>query len=529
MKSFKFLLVAILGSCLISTALAQTADAGNLPLVLTPPAPKTPRINGAKIFGVRPSSPFLFTIPATGDRPLTFSAEALPAGLTLDAATGRITGTLPAKGEFTLTLHAENALGSTSEKFRIVCGEQIALTPPMGWNSWNSYGALVDQQKVLDAAQAMVARGLRDHGWTYVNVDDTWQGVRGGADNSIQPNGKFADLPGLAAKIHALGLKFGIYSTPWRGSYEGHVGSSSDNADGTYDWIKAGDHTANFRIGRDDKRWNKEKRGNWRLGRYSFAENDAKQWAAWGVDYLKYDWFPNDVPHVQAMAEALRGTGRDIVYSLSNTSIYDTAADLARLSNLWRTGGDIRDTWDSIFANGFSQDRWAGFAGPGHWNDPDMLVVGQVGGWASKLHPTGLTPDEQYTHISLWCLLSAPLLIGCDVAKMDDFTYGLLTNDEVLAIDQDPLGKQATQISNDGQRVVYAKTLEDGSVALGFFNCGTVETKIGVHWGNLPKLMPANCMVRDLWRQQDLGVFKNRFETKVAPHGVVLVRLIPAT
>jgi len=511
----------------MTSALAETPAAAP---ILTPAAPDTPRINGPSVFGVRPGSPFLYAIPATGKRPMKFAADGLPAGLKIDAETGEITGSLATAGETTVTLHATNDLGMADRKFRIVVGDKIALTPPMGWNSWNSYGPLVDQQKVADAAQAMVSRGLKDHGWVYVNIDDTWQGVRGGKYNAIQTNPKFPDLQKLGEQIHSLGLKFGIYSTPWRGSYEGHVGSTADNQDGTYDWIKSGDHSPNFHIGSDEERAKKEKRENWKLGRYSFAEQDAKQWADWGVDYLKYDWFPNDVPSVEAMDKALRATGRDIVYSLSNSALYDSAADYARFSNLWRTGGDIRDTWASISKNGFSQDRWAAYAGPGHWNDPDMLVVGQVGGWAAKLHSTGLTPDEQYTHISLWCLLSAPLLIGCDVAKMDDFTYGLLTNDEVLAIDQDPLGKQATQIFNEDNQVIYAKTLEDGSVAVGFFNRGPAPAKMAVTlgpWGILTSNDSGVRRVRDLWRQKDLGVFKNKFETEVAPHGVVLVRLIP--
>ncbi|MEA3187565.1 MAG: alpha-galactosidase, partial [Chthoniobacter sp.] len=321
--------------------------------------------------------------------------------------------------------------------------------------------------------------------------------------------------------------KFGIYSTPWRGTYEGHIGSSADNENGAYEWIDAGDHNEFYRISKDDKTRDRKKRANWKIGQVSFGEKDAAQWAAWGVDYLKYDWFPNDVPHVEAMAEALLKSGRDVVFSLSNTALYDSAADYARLANAWRTTGDIRDTWESMSRIGFAQDRWAGYTGPGHWSDPDMLVVGQVG-WGPNLHLTKLTPDEQYTHISLWCLLSAPLLIGCDIAQMDDFTLGLLTNDEVIELDQDPLGRQATQIRNDGDKVVYAKKLEDGSTAIGLFNRGSSETAISVTWGpwsDLPTAEKTNRLVRDLWRQKDLGQFDGKFEAKVAPHGVVLVRL----
>ncbi len=376
----------------------------------------------------------------------------------------------------------------------------------------------------------MVEKGLSQHGWTYINIDDGWQGKRGGPHNAIQPNRKFPDMKALADEIHDLGLKFGIYSGPWRGTYAGYIGTSSDNADGTYDWVESGNVNENYKLNKDPDAPDAQPNWvNWTFGKHSFVPQDAQQWAAWGVDYLKYDWFPNDVPHVQEMADALRATGRDIVYSLSNTGLYDNAADYMRLANLWRTTGDINDSWESVSRIGFLQDRWAAYTGPGHWSDPDMLVVGMVG-WGPNLHPSHLTPDEQYTHISLWCLLSAPLLIGCDIAQLDDFTLSLLTNDEVLALNQDELGRQATQFSNTDGKIVYAKTLADGSLAVGLFNrndtAATVNLKWGP-WGNLPTAhVGETYRIRDLWRQQDLGDFTDSFATEVPAHGVVLVRLI---
>ncbi len=498
--------------------------------ILTPPESASPRVNGPRVFGVRPGSPFLYTVPATGQRPLEYAAEGLPAGLKLDAATGRITGIIPEAGEHSVTLRVKNALGAAEKPFRIVVDDRIALTPPMGWNSWNCWGGAVSQDKVLSSARAMAGQGRRDHGWSYVNIDDGWQGVRGGEFNAIQPNPKFPDLRALGESIHALGLRFGIYSTPWQGTYEGHVGSSSDHEDGSYDWVKAGDHNEFYRIGKDEKNRGEKKRANWNFGRFSFVQNDAAQWAAWGVDYLKYDWSPNDAAHISPMSQALRTSGRDIFYSLSNTAPYGLAPDLVRLANAWRTTGDIQDTWQSMSRIGFAQDRWAPHNGPGHWNDPDMLVVGRLG-WGPNPRPTRLTPDEQYTHISLWCLLSAPLLLGCDIVQLDDFTRGLLTNDEVLEIDQDALGKQATQISHESDKIIYAKALEDGSTAVGLFNLGAAETAIAVHWGpggELSRPASTRLMVRDLWRQHDLGDFSGAFETKVPAHGVVLLRLSPS-
>jgi len=253
------------------------------PAPLTPPAPATPRINGPSVFGVRPGSPFLYSIPATGERPMTFAVEGLPAGLTLDSATGRITGSLAKAGEYPVTLVARNARGENKRPFRIVVGEQIALTPPMGWNSWNCWHGDVTQDAVLCAAKAMVAAGLDRHGWTYVNIDDAWQGVRGGPFNGIQPNKKFPDMKSLADQIHALGLKFGIYSGPWLTSYAGYIGSSCDNEDGTYDWIVAGNHNEFMRIGKDKGMSGSEKKSLLRHGKFPFFKQDARQWASRGA------------------------------------------------------------------------------------------------------------------------------------------------------------------------------------------------------------------------------------------------------
>jgi alpha-galactosidase len=487
-----------------------------------------PRINGATVFGVRPGNPFLFTVPATGDEPIAFSAENLPAGLNLDSATGRITGVLADAGEHVVTLHAENKAGEASEPFKIVVGETIALTPPMGWNSWNCWAGAVDQEKVLASAKAMVDKGLVKHGWTYINIDDTWQGKRGGEFNAIQPNEKFPDMKGLCDQVHAMGLKIGIYSTPWKTSYAHHIGGSADNAEGTWEAPPAG----KSKFGAEGSPWS--------IGKNSFASNDAKQWAAWGFDYIKYDWNPNKLPETKEMADALRATGRDIVYSLSNSTPFANIPELAPLANCWRTTGDIRDNWWSMTGNGFSQEKWAPFASPGHWNDPDMLVVGYVG-WGPKLHASELTPDEQYTHISLWCLLSSPLLIGCDMTRLDEFTLGLLTNDEVLAVDQDPSGHEAVVVAKSDDTVaitrpgarpsphtyartqVWAKTLADGSQAVGLFNLGDAAGPVTVKWSDLK--ISGEQKVRDLWRQKDLAAATDEFTATVPAHGVELVKI----
>ena len=501
----------------LATALGSVpiVPAAETPLILTPPSAAQPRINGPTVFGARPGSPLLYSIPATGERPIGFSVEGLPQGLAVDSATGRIRGVLKKTGVYPVVLRAKNARGSAQKAFRIVVGRQICLTPPLGWNSWNCWAAAVDQDKVLRSARAMVKSGLIDHGWTYVNIDDTWQGQRGGPLGGLQANKKFPDMKGLCDEVHAMGLKAGIYSTPWITSYAKFAGGSSDDPAGAWS-----EKLANEKY--------------WRHGKYSFAANDARQWAAWGFDYLKYDWNPNDLPHVEAMSVALRQSGRDIVYSLSNAAPFAQAADWARLANCWRTTGDIWDYWDhtdidwrySVSEIAFTQDAWAPYAGPGHWNDTDMLVVGEVG-WGPQLHATKLTPDEQYTHISMWCLLSAPLLIGCDMERLDPFTLSLLTNDDVLAINQDALGKQAKLAAALGALDVFVKELEDGSKALGFFNRGDQERKFV--FNKLSRVGVAGKQhVRDLWRQKDLPDATGTVEVTVRPHGVVLLKFSPA-
>jgi alpha-galactosidase len=483
--------------------------------ILTPPPSAEPRINGPSVFGVRPGSPLLYTIPASGRRPVTFGAEGLPPGTALDARSGRITGTIDRRGEYVVVLRAKNERGAAEKKFRIVVGDRICLTPPLGWNSWNCWAAAVDQDKVLRSARAMVNSGLIDHGWTYINIDDTWQGVRGGKFHAIQGNEKFPQMKRLCDDVHRLGLKPGIYSTPWISSYACYCGGSSDDRSGT--WSKD--------LGNDK---------HWRHGNYPFAENDAKQWAEWGFDYLKYDWFPNDVPHVQQMCKALRSCRRDIVYSLSNSAPFEHAADWARLANCWRTTGDIWDYWDTsdkewrfaVSEIGFAQQRWNAYAGPGHWNDPDMLVLGYVG-WGPDLHKTKLTADEQYTHISMWCLLSAPMLIGCDMDRLDPFTLNLLTNDEVLAVDQDALGKPAERVATLGAVDVYLKELETGSYAVGFFNRGRQDESFD--FNKLKRIgLAGKQHVRDLWRQTDLKDVEETIALTVRAHGVVLLKFTPA-
>jgi alpha-galactosidase len=487
--------------------------------ILTPRPSDNPQINGAKIFGVRPGHPFLYTIAATGKRPMKFSAAGLPQGLVLDQATGRITGSISQNGKYKVILGARNDLGSNERDFEIVVGSEICLTPPMGWNSWNCWACAVDDQKVRAAADAFVKTGLINHGWTYINIDDCWEvqpdskdPILGGAprdkDGMINTNKKFPDMKAVGDYVHGEGLKLGIYSSPGP--------------------LTCGGYTAS----------------------YQHEQQDADRYAQWGIDYLKYDWcsYEKIAPKpslgdfqkpYRVMRAALDNVDRDIVFSLCQYgmgNVWEWGGEVG--GNCWRTTGDISDSWGSMSAIGFSQAGHEKYAKPGNWNDPDMLVVGLVG-WGPSLHPSRLTPDEQYTHISLWCLLSAPLLIGCDLSRIDDFTMNLLSNDEVLAVDQDPLGMQAGRVSKENGKEIWAKHLEDGSMAVGMFFVGEdaddpvksfpwedkTSAKVTVKSSDVGIRGKFN--VRDLWRQKDLGTFENTFAADVPYHGVLLVKITP--
>ncbi|MDQ1255998.1 MAG: Alpha-galactosidase, partial [Candidatus Hydrogenedentes bacterium] len=349
--------------------------------------------------GATPGRPFLFRIPATGAPPLHFSAEGLPEGLALDAPTGMLTGAIAAEGVSRVEVTVRDATGATASRtLKIVAApNSLAQTPPMGWNSWNIWARDLTADHVRQAADAMVSNGLAAHGYQYINLDDCWQGERD-ANGVLQPNAKFPDMKELIDYVHGKGLKFGIYSSPGRATCAGQAGS------------------------------------------FGFEAIDAKTYAEWGVDYLKYDWcsYTEEIhggttleefilPH-RVMGEALAACGRDIVYSLCQggvARVYEWGPSVG--GSLWRTTGDISDTWESMSRIGFAQYPLWPYAGPGRWNDPDMLVVGHCK-WNG---PSRLTQDEQVTHITLWSLLAAPLLVGCDLSKLDPFTIDLLCNDEV--------------------------------------------------------------------------------------------------
>jgi alpha-galactosidase len=365
----------------------------------------------------------------------------------------------------------------------------LAATPPMGWNSWNLFAGKVEDKDVRATADAMVSSGMKDAGYLYVNIDDTWQGERD-AQGNIQANSKFPDMKALADYVHSKGLKIGIYSSPGPKTCAKYEGS------------------------------------------YGHEAQDAKTYAAWGIDYLKYDLCsygqnmmaeaPNDPQKAnqmmkdayEKMQKALLATGRPIVYSFcqyGKDAVWEWGPSLG--ANLWRTTGDIDDTYDRMTLIGFSQAGLSKYAGPGHWNDPDMLEVGNG----------KLKPDENRTHMSLWVLLAAPLLAGNDLSQMKPETLAILTNREVIAIDQDPLGKQGDRVSQVGPIEIWAKPLKGGDTAVGLFNRNESTLPVTVKLSDVG--FAGGAKARDIWQAKDLGKIQGSYTANVPGHGVVLLRL----
>lgn len=547
-----------------TTSASLVAQRNTDKYILTPPPGPAPKINSPSLFGVRPGSPFRLKVAATGDKDgMTYSASGLPTGLVIDATTGIITGSIADMnpGSYDVQLHVTNRHGTASQTLKIQVGDDIQLTPAMGWNTWYNYSEAISEAGMRAEAQAMVDSGLIDYGYSYINMDDAWQGRRrlvtsgpNAGDRPLQGNARFGsgyqtgngdgDLSGMVNFIHGLGLKAGIYSTPWVGTYAGFRGGSADNIDGTYD-NQLPPSQLDLRnpeqvYGSCPKSLKAGKNFTQPAGPCWFFDDDARQWAAWGFDYAKIDWNPNDVATTQRILNDLISSGRDIVLSLSNNTPFanvDDDGEIKDLANSWRTAADIGDSWSSI-SRGFNQEQWAPLVSPGHFNDPDILQLGRLatpnnhnsdptntlGTNDTPYQDTNLTPNEQYSHFSLWALLSAPLMIGGDITQLDVFTMNILANDEVIAVNQDPTATQATRLIADGDIIVMGKVLEDGDLAIGIFNTGDETVLYELDLASIGLNPSGGVRLRDLWRQADLGVYTTTFETGVESHGVILFR-----
>ena len=476
-------------------------------VLLTPKPGPEPRIHGPVVDGVRPGRPYLYRIPCTGTRPMGFAAKGLPAPLGLDSGTGIISGFAPKeRGGYDVLLEAVNDHGTTQRAFRIVVGDTLALTPPMGWNSWYIHYDRITQADMHAAADAMVESGMADFGYRYVSIDDCWMKRKGDEpyrdeEGRILSNANFPDMAGLTAYAHERGLRAGLYTSPGPWTCAGYVGA-----------------------------WEHE-------------EIDARTFADWGFDFLKHDWCSYGGQATgegeerlrrpyEHMSSILRELDRDIVLNLCQYGmgeVWKWGGDVG--GHCWRTTGDLGlergGLLPGFYAIGLANAQHFEYARPGRWNDPDYLLIG----WVGSAHgmgvgePTTLTGNEQYSYMSMWCLMAAPLIFSGDMTKLDEFTLNVLCNGEVIEVDQDPLGRQARIVAQTDEELILAKPMVDGSLAVGLFNLGEAAREMEVSWEQLGLVGPQR--VRDLWRQQDLEQGTDVLEPSTPRHGVAMLRLWP--
>lgn len=501
--------------CLLATAFGLPLVAGAAEVTAelrTPKAPAAPHINGPKVYGARPGHPFLYRVPCTGARPIHFSATGLPSSLVLDEAKGIISGSAPANaGEYTVMLKAVNESGATTRPFKIVVGERLSLTPQMGWNGWYTLYDRPSDTDIRKAADAMLASGMADYGYQFVDMDDGWARKPGSSnaelgeptrnpDGTIRPNGRFPDMYSLTRYIHSLGLKAGIYSGPGPETCAGLAAS------------------------------------------YMHEALDAEQYSKWGFDLLKYDWCSytkvakdRSLPELKKpylkMGAELAKQDRDIVLNICQYGMGDVwkwGREAGGRS--WRTTDDLGvakgTTLPGFYTVGLFNATLDAFAGPGGWNDPDYILIGTVGDAnhserAAKQTP--LKPAEQYSYMSMWSLMASPLFFSGDMTKLDDLTLNVLCNSEVIDINQDSLGKQAKIVRKNERELVLAKPLEGGSVAVGLFNLSEGPQTISIAFKDLSQ--NGELAVRDVWHQRDVGRFTGHFEASVGAHDVQLVKL----
>ncbi len=536
--------VASLIACAGFAAGANAAQT-DVTISMTTPA-ATPRILGPTVIAAKPATPFLYTVAATGTKPLTFTATGLPAGLAIATGTGTITGTAPAAGSYSVQVTAGNGAGSAQQTFTLVVGNTLALTPPMGWNSYDSFGGGVTEAEVMAAATAQAAQ-LQPFGWNYVVVDFLWFDPQ----QAIDANGRF--LPSitrfpsatgtlgfkpLADKIHAMGLNFGIHIM--RGIPRKTVTANSPIAGSTFTATAAGNTS-------DACPWDAHMWGvnGATAAGQAWYDSIFAQYAAWGIDFVKVDDMINNQvnplvyhqPEVQAIRNAIDKTGRSIVLSLSPGPMQTAdAANLNTNANMWRM---VNDFWDvnglSTLADVFTASgNWQALTGltAGHWPDADMLPLGYLGPRV-PVHaagPSALTHNEQVSVMSLWAILPSPLMFGGNVpmlttdATTGPWTVALLTNDEVLSVNQDAAGNKGRRVALAGTTQVWAKDLSGGRKVVALFNRGEADATVAVTWAQLG--ITGSYAARDLWNRRDLGMVTSLGQT-IPWRGAALISLSP--
>jgi hypothetical protein len=511
-----------------------------------------PRFNGAMIVGIRPQTPLIYSLSVSGERPMSFAVKKLPGGLKLDSQSGVISGSLKQAGEYKVIALAKNSAGEAQAEIEIVAGATLALTPPLGWNSYDNFGDAVTEAETLANAE-WLKQHLQPFGWDTVVVDFRWydslaDGIRvqnpegvtiDEFGRCVPPPNRFpsavngAGFKPLADKLHAMGLKFGIHIM--RGIPRRAVERNLPIAGSKFT-------TAQAPLPEGDTNrtcvWNHDMFGvdsTTDAGKAWYA-SIAQQYAAWGVDYIKCDdiadmfrgrFYNGD--ETEALSTALRQTAHSIVLSLSpGPSPVNASEHLKQFANLWRISNDFWDNWRSLNHNFSLFAEWFGNGTPGHWPDGDMIPFGHICQRNCDVRPdrwTRFTRDEQLTLMSLWALAPSPLMLGMNLPDNDVWTTAILSNPEALAVDQDALGKQARRMTADGNVAeMWVKPLADGSLAVGFFN-GTEKTaSVDYRWHYLG--YSSAPLVRDLWLRRDLGR-QQYFTAELPPHGCVLLKTLP--
>ena len=523
MSRITFILIAILTLTMFESQAQNNAVSvnSNDPELYTPAPKPQPRINGPLVYGCRPGHPFLYRIPCQGERPVSFTIKGLPSGLSLDPVSGIITGNAPVQGEYEILIKAVNAKGKDHRKLKIISGDKLALTPPMGWNHWYAHYDRITDAMMREAADVMISSGMADAGYQYVNIDDCWANAPNNNDKlrvgplrdekgNMIPNQYFPDMHGLTDYIHARGLKAGIYSSPGPFTCAGFTGS------------------------------------------YNHEEQDARQFASWGFDFLKYDWcsygaIPTEgkwddkgvtsegnkkltmedfqLPY-QKMGAIIRSQDRDVVFNLCQygmSEVWKWGGSVGGHS--WRTGGDLGFELDRIFDIAIRNTQYREYSKPGEWNDPDYIQIGWIGN-AGKMGAPELTKmpaSMQYAYMSLWCLIASPLVYSGDMSKLDKFTLNVLCNPELIEVDQDPLGECGIVIEKQQNCFLMVKNLADGSKAVGLFNRGKTPVAVTADWKDLK--ISGKQRVRDLWHQKDLGKFNGQIAATVPAEGVVMLKI----
>ena len=520
-------------------------------IVAAAKADPAPQFNGAKIIGVHPGSPLIYSLAVSGARPLAFAAKNLPAGLVLNPQTGIITGSLKSAGEYKFKAAVKNSAGVAETEIKIVCGDTLALTPPLGWNSYDNFGDSVTEAETLANAGWMKTH-LQPFGWDTIVVDFRWydslaDGIRvqnpegvtiDPFGRCIPPANRFPSaangvgFKALADKLHGMGLKFGIHIM--RGIPRRAVQLNLPIAGSQFTAAQAV-------LPEDDTNrtcvWNHDMFGvdaTTAAGRAWYA-SIAQQYAAWGVDFIKCDDIADmfrgkfyDGDEIEALSTALRQTDHSIVLSLSpGPSPVNCSEHLKQFANLWRISNDFWDNWRSLNHNFSLFAEWSGNGAPGHWPDGDMIPFGNICQSNCDVHParwTRFTPDEQLTLMSLWALAPSPLMLGMNLPDNDDWTTAILSNPEVLAVDQDSLGQPARRLTADGTVTeMWVKPLVDGSLAVGFFNRTEKTAGVDYRWRYLG--FSNSPQVRDLWLRKDLGR-QQSFTAELPSHGCVLLKIL---